>query len=67
MTVLAKTVAKSVADEFGARLSREFQSWRGRGRGRGRGQQIMMAKPTMAKVTEVSNNDGPATRRSTGG
>ena len=40
VTALAKTVAKSVADEFGARLSnQEFKSWRDRPyRGKGRGQ-----------------------------
>ena len=38
-TRFAKTVANTVAEEIGTRLTREFKSWRGRGRGRGRGQQ----------------------------
>ena len=37
-TQFAKTVANTVADVIGARLSKELTSWRGRGRGRGRGQ-----------------------------
>ena len=53
----AKTVATTVADEIGTRLTKELKSWRGRGRGRGRGQQYDCQSN---RGRGQSHNDGPA-------
>ena len=57
VVTLADTVAKSVANEFGARLSTELTSWRGRNnRGRGRGRGYQKPYETQPPKNEVEEN-----------